>query len=309
MSNWKGKVVLVSGGSRGIGLATAIRLAKEGAKIAITGKTADPHAKLPGTIYSAADDCKAAGATDTMAIPCDVRDEKQVNNAVEQVVKRWGGIDVLINNASAISVTPTEQLGSKMFDLMNAINSRGTWLVTKACIPHLKASAKAGRQPHILSMCPPIITDPEILGRGTAYLTAKMAMSMGVLGHSGELREAGVGVNGLWPRYAVYTAAIRMIAGESTAPYCLTPDVHADAAFVILSQDPKAYSGQLTIDTVVLESQGITDITPYKVDKTKRDSELNGVTMIPENYKFKLPPKKVLSTPSQNLLERSNSRL
>ncbi|KAI9026214.1 short chain dehydrogenase [Hyaloraphidium curvatum] len=304
------KVVFLSGGSRGIGLASAIRLAKEGAKIVITGKTTDTNPKLPGTIYSAAEDCKAAGAPDAIGIPCDIRDEKQVIEAVNKAVQHFGGIDILINNASAISITPTEKLGTKMFDLMNSINLRGTWLVTKYCIPHLKESARKGRNPHIVNMSPPVILEPDAIGRGTAYALAKYGMSLQVLGHSAELREAGVAANGLWPWKGVFTAAIRnVLAGDSAAPYCFRPDIQADALFVIVSQDSKAYTGNLTIDAMVLESQGIKDMTVYKVDPTKKDSEMMGMAYLPAGYTFTLPPKKVLSAPSYDLLALSRSKL
>jgi len=305
----QGKVVFVSGGSRGIGLATALRFAREGCNIVITGKTEANHPKLPGTIYSAIQDCLDAGASGGLAVPCDIRDEKQVISAVAKAVEKFGGIDVLLNNASAISLTTTQNTDSKMFDLMNQINLRGTWLVTKHCIPYLIASAKRGRNPHVMNMCPPLTLDPKTIGRQTAYTMAKYGMSLQVLGHSEELREHGVAVNGIWPLYPIWTAAIRNRLTGAAAT-CLKPDVHADAIFTIVSQPSTEYTGNLTIDVWILASQGITDLTPYKIDPSRSDDEIRGSMLyLPKDYKIELPKRRVLKKASGDLMDASKSNI
>ncbi|KAI9030580.1 short chain dehydrogenase [Hyaloraphidium curvatum] len=296
------KVVFVSGGTRGIGLACAVRLAREGARVVITGKTTDPHSKLPGTIYSAAEECKAAGAPAALGLPCDIRSEEQVFKAVQAAVDAFGGIDILINNASALHTQQTEQLSVKEFDLVHQINNRGTWLVTKACIPHLKASARAGRNPKVITMCPPITTEPFAIGAG--YWTAKTGMSLQVLGHAEELRAAGVAVNGLWPRKFVFTAAVRFRFSDTSAPYCYHTGVQADAVYTIVMQ-PADYTGNLTIDTDVVASQGI-DPAEYKVDPSRRDEELRDCGVDPK-YRFRLPQRKVLERASGDPLAGSRS--
>ncbi|KXS14960.1 hypothetical protein M427DRAFT_57105 [Gonapodya prolifera JEL478] len=305
----KGKVVFVSGGSRGIGLATAIRFSREGCNIVITGKTSTTHPKLPGTIHSAAQECLDNGASGALAVPCDIRDEKQVVEAVAKAVERFGGIDVLLNNASAISLTPTTETDSKMFDLMNQINLRGTWLVTKYCIPHLIASAKRGRNPHVVNMCPPITLEPETIGGKTAYMMAKYGMSLQVLGHSVELKEHGVGVNGIWPMYPIWTAALKNRLGME-ASWAMKPDIHADAIYTIVNQPSTEYTGNLTIDTAILASQGITDLTPYQIDPTRSAPSLEEARFgASKAHTFALPGKKVLLRPSTDLLARSRSSL
>lgn len=193
---------------------------------------------------------------------------------------------------------------------MNMINLRGTWLVTKHAMPHLIASARKGRNPHIVNMSPPLILEPESIGSGTAYVLAKYGMSLQVLGHSAELKEAGVAVNGLWPFKGVFTAAIRnVLAGDAAAPYCFRPDIQADALFVIVSQPSREYTGNLTIDAMVLESQGINNLDVYKVDPTKPTDSMMAMAYLPKDYKFKLPPKKVLTGPSYDLLALSKSKI
>ncbi|KAJ3331372.1 hypothetical protein HDU93_009804, partial [Gonapodya sp. JEL0774] len=271
-------------------------------------KTEATHPKLPGTIYSAAQDCLDSGASGALAVPCDIRDEKQVIAAVAKAVETFGGIDILLNNASAISLTPTTQTESKMFDLMNQINLRGTWLVTKHAIPHLIASAKRGRNPHIVNMCPPISLDPKVIGRNTAYMMAKYGMSLQVLGHSEELRPNGIAVNGIWPQYPIWTAALKNALGME-ASYAMKPDIHADAIYVIVNQPSTEYTGNLTIDVPVLASQGITDLTPYRIDTTRSLTSLAMGSMGSRDHAFALPGKKVLFKPSGDLLEKSKSFL
>ncbi|MEY3685893.1 MAG: hypothetical protein RJB00_843 [Actinomycetota bacterium] len=258
-----GKKIFITGGSRGIGLAIAIRAAKDGAMIAIAAKTNEPNPKLPGTIHTAASDIRAAGGA-ALAIQCDLRDENQISAAVDQAAKEFGGIDILINNASAINLTPTLQTPAKRFDLMFDVNVRGTFLTSQAVLPHLQESAKAGRNPHILTLSPPLSMKAKWFRNHVAYTMAKYGMSMCVLGMAEEFKREKIAVNALWPRTAIDTAALAMIPGVDTAA-CRTPEILADAAYIILNRDSALCSGNFFVDDEVLASEGITDLEKYSV--------------------------------------------
>lgn len=258
-----GKKIFITGGSRGIGLAIAIRAAKDGAMIAIAAKTSEPNPKLPGTIHTAASDITAAGGR-ALAIQCDLRDENQISAAVDQAAKEFGGIDILINNASAINLTPTLQTPAKRFDLMFDVNVRGTFLTSQAVLPHLQESAKAGRNPHILTLSPPLSMKAKWFRNHVAYTMAKYGMSMCVLGMAEEFKREKIAVNALWPRTAIDTAALAMIPGVDTAA-CRTPEILADAAYIILNRESASCSGNFFVDDEVLASEGITDLEKYSV--------------------------------------------
>ena len=258
-----GKKIFITGGSRGIGLAIALRAARDGASVAIAAKTSDPNPKLPGTIHSAAEEIRAAGGT-ALPIQCDLRDEVQIAAAISQAAETFGGIDILINNASAINLTPTEATPAKRFDLMFDVNVRGTFLTSQAAIPHLRASAEAGRNPHILTLSPPLSMKAKWFQHHVAYTMAKYGMSMCVLGMSEEFRKTGIAVNALWPRTAIDTAALQMIPGIDTAT-CRTPEILADAAYVILNRASKDCTGNFFVDDEVLASVGVTDLEKYSV--------------------------------------------
>ncbi len=258
-----GKKIFITGGSRGIGLAIAIRAAKDGAMIAIAAKTNEPNPKLPGTIHTAASEITAAGGK-ALAIQCDLRDENQISAAVDQAAKEFGGIDILINNASAINLTPTLQTPAKRFDLMFDVNVRGTFLTSQAVLPHLQESAKAGRNPHILTLSPPLSMKAKWFRNHVAYTMAKYGMSMCVLGMAEEFKREKIAVNALWPRTAIDTAALAMIPGVDTAA-CRTPEILADAAYIILNRDSASCSGNFFVDDEVLASEGITDLEKYSV--------------------------------------------
>jgi citronellol/citronellal dehydrogenase len=258
-----GKRIFVTGGSRGIGLAIALRAARDGASIAIAAKTSDPNPKLPGTIHTAAQEILAAGGT-ALPIQCDLRDENQIAEAMSQAADAFGGIDILINNASAINLTPTEATPAKRFDLMFDVNVRGTFLASQAAIPHLRSSAEAGRNPHILNLSPPLSMKAKWFQHHVAYTMAKYGMSMCVLGMSEEFKKTGIAVNALWPRTAIDTAALQMIPGIDTAA-CRTPEILADAAYVILNRVSKECTGNFFVDDEVLASVGITDLEKYSV--------------------------------------------
>jgi citronellol/citronellal dehydrogenase len=258
-----GKKIFVTGGSRGIGLAIAIRAAKDGAMIAIAAKTNEPNPKLPGTIHTAASEITAAGGK-ALAIQCDLRDENQISAAADQAAKEFGGIDILINNASAINLTPTLQTPAKRFDLMFDVNVRGTFLTSQAVLPHLQESAKAGRNPHILTLSPPLSMKAKWFRNHVAYTMAKYGMSMCVLGMAEEFKREKIAVNALWPRTAIDTAALAMIPGVDTAA-CRTPEILADAAYIILNRDSASCSGNFFVDDEVLASEGITDLEKYSV--------------------------------------------
>jgi citronellol/citronellal dehydrogenase len=265
----KGKRIFITGGSRGIGLAIALRAARDGASVAIAAKTAEPNPKLPGTIYSAAEEIKAAGGT-ALPIQCDLRDETQIAAAVAQAAAEFGGIDILINNASAINLTRTEETPAKRFDLMFDVNVRGTFLTSQAAIPFLRDSAEAGRNPHILNLSPPLSMKPKWFKNHVAYTMAKYGMSMCVLGMSEEFKRNGIAVNALWPRTAIDTAALQMIPGVDTAA-CRTPEILSDSAYIILNRNSKECTGNFFVDDEVLASEGITDLEKYSVVPGTKD--------------------------------------
>jgi citronellol/citronellal dehydrogenase len=262
MTDLKGKTLFVSGGSRGIGLAIALRAARDGANVAIAAKTAEPHPKLKGTIYTAADEIRAAGGN-ALPILCDIRDEAQVMAAVDQTVAEFGGIDICANNASAISLTDSQATDMKRFDLMMGINTRGTFMVSKYCIPHLKKSSN----PHILMLSPPLDMKTKWFEHSTAYTMAKFGMSMCVLGLAGELKAAGIAVNALWPRTTIATAAVgNLLGGDAMMRASRTPEILADAAHMIFTKPSREFTGKFCIDDKLLYAGGVRDFEPYRVD-------------------------------------------
>jgi citronellol/citronellal dehydrogenase len=261
--NLAGRTLFITGASRGIGLAIATRAARDGANIVIAAKTAEVNPKLPGTIFSAAAQIEAAGGK-ALPLQCDIRDESSVQAAVAQAAERFGGIDILVNNASAISLTPTPATPMKRFDLMFGVNVRGTYLCTQACLAHLAKSAAAGRNPHVLNMSPPLSMKEHWFKGHVAYTMAKYGMSECTLGHAGEFRPLGIAVNSLWPRTAIATAALQMIPGIDFDA-CRTPEILADAAWLILTSDAKTTSGNFFIDDVLLAERGVTDLDRYSV--------------------------------------------
>ena len=269
MMSLAGKRIFVTGGSRGIGLAIALRAARDGASVAIAAKTAEVNPKLPGTIYSAAAEIESAGGV-ALPIQCDLRDEDQIAASIAKAAAEFGGIDILINNASAINLTKTEATPAKRFDLMFDVNVRGTFLTSQAAIPHLRESAKAGRNPHILTLSPPLSMKAKWFQHHVAYTMAKYGMSMCVLGMSEEFRKEGIAVNALWPRTAIDTAALQMIPGVDTAA-CRTPEILADAAYIILNRESKGCTGNFFVDDELLASEGITDLEKYSVVPGTKD--------------------------------------
>ena len=263
MNDLKGKTLFITGASRGIGLAIARRAAQDGANIVIAAKTTEPNPKLPGTIHSAAAEIEAAGGN-ALALQTDIRDEASVQDAVSRAVARFGGIDILVNNASAISLTSTADTPMKRFDLMFGVNVRGTYLCTQACLAELIKSAQAGRNPHVLNMSPPLSMREHWFSPHVAYTMAKYGMSECTLGHAGEFRPHGIGVNSLWPRTAIATAALQMIPGIDIAR-CRTPEILSDAAYLILTSDAKATTGNFFIDDELLALHGTVDFEKYSV--------------------------------------------
>jgi citronellol/citronellal dehydrogenase len=258
-----GKNIFITGGSRGIGLAIAIRAAADGANIAIAAKTTEANPKLPGTIFTAASEIEAAGGK-ALPIQCDIRDEDAITAAVGKAAQVFGGLDILINNASAINLTPTEKTPAKRFDLMFDVNVRGTFLTSQAVIPFLRKSAEAGRNPHILTLSPPLSMNPKWFKNHVAYTMSKYGMSMCVLGMAGEFARDGIAVNALWPRTAIDTAALQMIPGVDT-DFCRKPEILSDTAYIILNRDSKTTTGNFFVDDEVLASEGITDLEKYSV--------------------------------------------
>jgi citronellol/citronellal dehydrogenase len=259
----RGKTLFISGASRGIGLEIARHAARAGANIAIAAKTVEANPKLPGTIHTAAAAIEAEGGA-CLPLQVDIRDEQQVLAAVQQVAERFGGIDVLVNNASAINLTGTEATPMKRFDLMFGVNVRGTFLCTQACLPHLKASAERGRNPHVLTLSPPLDLQARWFAPHVAYTMAKYGMSMCVLGHAEEFRAYGVAVNALWPRTVIQTAALQMIPGIRPEN-CRSPRIMAEAAVLVLERDARTTTGNFFIDDEVLAQAGVTDLEPYSV--------------------------------------------
>lgn len=258
-----GKRIFITGGSRGIGLAIALRAAADGASIAIAAKTAEDNPKLPGTIFSAAKEIEAAGGI-ALPIQCDIRDEDAIVAAVNKAATQFGGIDILINNASAINLTPTEKTPAKRFDLMFDVNVRGTFLTSQAVFPFLKESAAAGHNPHILTLSPPLSMKAKWFKNHVAYTMSKYGMSMCVLGMAEEFKRDGIAVNALWPRTAIDTAALQMIPGVDT-DFCRKPEILSDTAYIILNRDAKTTTGNFYVDDEVLASEGITDLEKYSV--------------------------------------------
>lgn len=267
-----GRTIIMSGGSRGIGLAIALRAAQDGANVALLAKTAEPHPKLEGTIFTAAEQIEEAGGT-ALPIIGDVRSDESVADAVAQTAETFGGIDVVVNNASAIDLSSTEDLSMKKFDLMNSINSRGSFLLAKTAIPHLKASDSA----HVLTLSPPLNLNPAWAGRHLGYTVAKYGMSMVTLGLAEELREAGVAANSLWPRTAIATAAVNnLLGGEALMARSRKPEIMAEAAWTILTGDPREVTGNFFIDEDVLRGQGVTDFSDYAYDASRPGSVGHG---------------------------------
>jgi citronellol/citronellal dehydrogenase len=262
MASLKGKTLFISGASRGIGLAIALRAARDGANVAIAAKTTEPHPRLKGTIYTAADEVRAAGGK-ALPVVCDIRDEAQVMDAIEKTVAEFGGIDICVNNASAISLTNSQATDMKRFDLMMGINTRGTFMVSKYCIPHLKKADN----PHILMLSPPLDMKQKWFEHSTAYTMAKFGMSMCVLGLSGELKSAGVAVNALWPRTTIATAAVgNLLGGDAMIRMSRTPDIMGDAAHAIFTKPAREFTGNFCIDDKILYASGVRDFEPYRVD-------------------------------------------
>lgn len=264
---FKEKNILITGGSRGIGKAIALKLAASGANIAIAAKTAEPHPKLDGTIFTAAEEIKQAGANAVLPLQTDIRYEESIEEAVNKTVQAFGGIDILINNASAISLTPTEQTEAKRWDLMHGINVRGSFLMSKACIPHLKKSTN----PHILSLSPPLSMDPRWFAPHLAYTMSKYGMSMVIYGLAEELKPHRVAANALWPKTTIATAAVEnLLGGDFLIQRSRTPQIVADAAYFILQRPSFECTGNFFIDEEVLASEGITDLKHYSVNPSQK---------------------------------------
>jgi citronellol/citronellal dehydrogenase len=261
-----GKTMFVTGGSRGIGLAIALRAAKDGANVVIAAKTTEPHPKLPGTIYSAAEEIEKAGGK-ALPLVMDVRDEESVATSIAKAAQHFGGIDILVNNASAISLTPTAATDMKRYDLMNGINTRGTYMTTKYAIPHL---AK-GSNPHVLMLSPPLDMSEKWFAPHLAYSIAKYGMSLCVLGFAGELRGQGIAVNALWPRTTIATSAVKnLLGGDQLIQASRTPEIMGDAAHMIFTKPSRNFTGNFLIDDSFMASEGVTDFTRYQVNSGQK---------------------------------------
>ena len=259
--SFKNKTILITGASRGIGKAIALRLAKDGANIIVAAKSTEENPKLGGTIYSAAEEIEAAGGK-ALPLQCDIRDEVQVQSVVERGVAAFGGIDILINNASAISLTPTETTEPKRFDLMFDVNVRGTFFTSKACIPYLKK----GNNPHILTLSPPVNPDVKWFANHLAYTLSKYNMTMITLGLAAELKKYGIAANALWPQTTIATAAVQnLLGGDALMKMSRTPEIIADAAYIILSRPSATCTGNTFIDEEVLHAEGVTDLAKYSM--------------------------------------------
>ena len=259
-----GKTLFVTGSSRGIGLAIALRAARDGANVVVAAKSDTPHPKLPGTIHTAAEAIERAGGH-ALPLVVDVREESSVLEAVERVVQAFGGIDICVNNASAISLTGTLATEMKRWDLMHQVNARGTFLVSKACIPHLMKAAN----PHVLGLSPPPVMEPSWFSPHVAYTMAKMGMSMCMLGMAEEFRSAGIAFNALWPRTAIATSAIEMLAGEAGLHMSRRPEIVADAAYAVFQKPARTFTGNFLIDDSFLAENGVTDFEPYRYDPSR----------------------------------------
>ncbi len=271
MSNLSGKTLFISGASRGIGLAIGLRAARDGANVVIAAKTAEPHAKLAGTIYTAAEEIEKAGGK-ALPLVVDIRHEDQIWLAVKKAIDTFGGIDVLVNNASAISLTGTLQTQMKKYDLMHTVNTRGTFACSQACIPYLEKASN----PHILNLSPPLNMNPKWFKNHVAYTMAKYGMSMCVLGMAPELASKGIAVNALWPRTTIATAAVEMLGGDRMMNASRTPEIMADAAHAILTKPSREFTGNFCIDEDFLREQGVTDFEKYAVTP--------GVTPLPDFF-------------------------
>jgi len=261
MGDLKGKTLFITGASRGIGKAIALRAAADGANVAVVAKTAEPHPKLPGTIFSAAEEIEAVGGR-ALPLQVDIREEEQVHAAVARTVETFGGIDILINNASAINLTGTLETPMKRFDLMWGVNARGTFACSQACIPHLRKAAN----PHILTLSPPLNLDPRWFQLHTAYTISKYGMSLCVLGLAAEFKKDGIAVDALWPRTVILTAALAMLGGITPPEKCRKPEIMADAAHAVLTRDSRSTTGNFYIDEEVLREAGVTDFERYAVE-------------------------------------------
>jgi citronellol/citronellal dehydrogenase len=261
MPSLSGKTVFITGASRGIGRAIGVACARQGANVVIAAKTVQPHPRLPGTIHDAAEEMERAGGK-ALAVECDLREEAQIAAAVARAVERFGGIDVLVNNASAIFLAGTLETPLKRWDLMHGVNARGTFAASQACLPHLLRA----ENPHILTLSPPLSLAPRWFGNHVAYTIAKYGMSLCVLGMAEEFRERGVAVNALWPRTVVATAALNLLGGDETARHGRKPEVVADAAVAILRRDARSCTGNFFIDEDVLRAEGVTDLAKYAVE-------------------------------------------
>ena len=284
IKNLKGKTIFMSGGSRGIGLAIALRAARDGANIAIAAKTAEPHPKLQGTIYTAAKEIEAAGGK-ALPLICDVRSEDMVQASIDKTVDMFGGIDICVNNASAISLTGTEATSMKRYDLMNEVNARGTFLMSKLCLPYLKISKHA----HIINLSPPLDMSPKWFKNHTAYTMAKYGMSMCTLGMAAEFKPHHIGVNSLWPLTAIDTAAVRnVLGGDQMARMSRTPDILSDSAHIMMCKDPAEFTGNFIIDEELLRAEGVTDFAKYAPGY---DGPLAGDFFVPDKVFDRLPTK------------------
>jgi citronellol/citronellal dehydrogenase len=272
MTDLAGKTLFITGASRGIGLAIGLRAARDGANVAIAAKTAEPNAKLPGTIFSAAEEIEKAGGK-ALPLTVDVRDEAQVRDALDATAKKFGGIDIVVNNASAISLTDSQTTDMKRFDLMHQVNARGTFMVSKFAIPFLEKAAN----PHILMLSPPLDMQEKWFAANTAYSMAKFGMSLVVLGLAGELRRKGIAVNALWPRTTIATSAIKnLLGGDAIMRASRTPEILADAAHMIFCTDAKSLTGQFIIDDTFLFANGVREFDHYRVDP--------GVSLAPDFF-------------------------
>lgn len=272
MPTLQGKTLFITGASRGIGKAIALRAARDGARITIAAKTTEPHPKLPGTIYTAAEEIERAGGR-ALACAVDIRDESQIAEAVAKTVETFGGIDILVNNASAISLTGTLATPMKKYDLMHAINARGTFACSQACLPHLRKASN----PHVLNISPPLHLEARWFAPHVAYTMAKIGMSLCVLGMAEEFRGEGIAVNALWPKTIIATAAVRnLLGGEETIRGSRTPEIMADAAHAILTRPSREVTGQFLIDEEVLRAAGVTDFSPY--------ASVPGAELIPDFF-------------------------
>ncbi len=276
MTDLKGKTLLISGASRGIGLAIGLRAARDGANVAVLAKTAEPHPNLPGTIYTAAEEIEKAGGK-ALPLVTDIRHEEQVAAAVDETVKAFGGIDICVNNASAIQLTDTLSTEMKRFDLMHAINARGTFMVSKYCIPHLEKSDNA----HILSLSPPLDMNAKWFSGHVAYSLAKFGMSICMLGMAEELKPKGIAANALWPRTTIATAAVQNVLGEQLIRMSRTPEILADAAHLIFTKPAGEFTGNFVIDDTFLAEHGVSDFDKYRVDPT---SKLQLDFFVPDDY-------------------------